>query len=258
MVPEEFESSLKISIEAFCKKNPVLCHLGLEPKEFESFVRSEHSISKDITNGLSLVARWKGRKEPLAFLFVSGFDLGSRTPAMESVLESNPKLKVMREWTEKNYETACIGSLLSNGLTLGSMTSGKSCYATLGGTYPGWEGQGLGKKLRMRAVQVARERGYNSLIVEPIHGGTRHIWTKYCGAEVIAELNFDDFRSPSKVLGERPTRAVEGSCSICQVLLRSSWKDTPLLSPFFIIRFVAQAGELKNAVRAVKWLVSGD
>ena len=33
-----------------------------------------------------------------------------------------------------------------------------------------------GKALRIRAVEVARKHGYNTLVVEPLHGATRHIW----------------------------------------------------------------------------------
>ena len=38
---------------------------------------------------------------------------------------------------------------------------------------PQTRGKGIGKALRLRAVEMARERGYNTLVVEPGHVATR-------------------------------------------------------------------------------------
>jgi len=247
MREDEFERALDIAANAFCTNNPVVSHLGLKVEEFKKFTRSEHSVECNVKSGLSLVARLKGQNKPMAFLFMSDFDLTSRTDEMDKLIEANPKLVVMREMTENIFELACMNAVLKgNGLCLGSMTSRtKTCWATLGGTFPGYEGRGLGKLLRKHAVEVARKLGYNSLLVEPIHGATRHIWTKYCRAEVMSQQNFDDFRSPSKILGECPTKGLKGNSTICQVLLRPSWIDVPLFAPFLIIRLLIQVGDIK-------------
>ena len=55
--------------------------------------------------------------------------------------------------------------------TTGSMTTGKTLHGAIGATAPGCDGRGVGKALRIRAVEVARERGYNSYVVlsTPLH-----------------------------------------------------------------------------------------
>ena len=247
MKENEFEIALDIAANAFVKNNPVVSHLGLSVEVFKKFTRSEHSIDCNVKSGLSLVARVKGDKKPMAFLFMSDFDLSARTQEMDEFIESNPKLKVMREMTENIFTKACMNACVGNGLCIGSMASKtKACWATLGGTFPGYEGRGLGKLLRKSAVELARKRGYNCLIVEPIHGGTRHIWTKYCHAKIMSEQTFEDFRSPSKILGEAPVKGVNGSSSICQVLLREpSWIDVPLFVLPQIVRLCVQLGDIK-------------
>merc|ERR1712048_68117 len=98
-----------------------------------------------------------------------------------------------------------------SGLAISSMLSGKTMHCIMGGTFPSVKSNGIGKALRLRAVEVAKERGMNTLIVEPGHGATRHIWTTYCGAKIISEVGFDSFKSKSGVLGEYPCKGVEGS-----------------------------------------------
>ena len=265
MKENEFYIALDIAANAFCKNNPVVSHLGIGRDVFKTFTRSEYSI-EDVKTGLCLVARLKGDErparlkgdeKPMAFLIMSDFDLTRRTSEMDLFIESNPKFKVMREMTENIFTKACLNALLGNGLCIGSMASRtKACWATLGGTFPGYEGRGLGKLLRKHAVELARKRGYNCLIVEPIHGSTRHIWTKYCRAEIMSEQPFEDFRSPSGILGESPMRGVHGSSSICQVLLREpSWIDSPFLALFQIIRICIQLGDFKPLFKYSGWLI---
>ena len=60
------------------------------------------------------------------------------------------------------------------------------------------------------------------------------------------EQTFEDFRSPSKILGEAPVKGVNGSSSICQVLLREpSWIDVPLFVLPQIVRLCVQLGDIK-------------
>ena len=79
MKESEFEIALDIAANAFVKNNPVVSHLGLSVEVFKKFTRSEHSIDCNVKSGLSLVARVKGDKKPMAFLFMSDFDVSART-----------------------------------------------------------------------------------------------------------------------------------------------------------------------------------
>merc|ERR1711869_67958 len=105
---------------------------------------------------------------------------------------------------EAVYRSACTKPL--SGLKLYSLASGKTLQVGMGGTFPAVNGKGLGKALRLAAVALARERGFNALIVEPGHGATRHIWTKHCGGKIRAEVPYDEVRSKGGALGEYPLR----------------------------------------------------
>ena len=122
----------------------------------------------------------------------------------------------------------------------------------MGGTFPGCDGKGLGKALRTRAVEVARERGFNTLLVEPGHGATRHIWTKHCDGQIRGEISADEFVSKSKVLGERPMAGVESqpgvvaTVSLCEVVIRDSIWDRGLFWPVAFVRLMLQDREAKK------------
>merc|ERR1712224_327538 len=95
-----------------------------------------------------------------------------------------------------------------------------------------------GKALRQRAVEVARDRMFRTVIVEPGHGATRHIWLKYCGGAIKAEVPFDTYRSRSC---SRPCEGVEGSLAICEIVVRESVFDGALFWPFFRLKLICQA-----------------
>ena len=57
-----------------------------------------------------------------------------------------------------------LGLGLFNGLHLGSLMNGKTLRCAMGGTMPNAEGKGMGKALRMRAVEIGRERNFNCVL----------------------------------------------------------------------------------------------
>lgn len=174
-----------------------------------------------------LVARSTVDNSPLAFLFLRVMDLSHDVP--DEVWDLHGGGRVLKEAIDHVYEKA-IASPWS-GLAISSMLSGKTMHAMMGGAFPGVKSRGMGKALRLRAVEVAKEHGMNTLIVEPGHGATRHIWTQHCGAKIISEIELDCVNSKSGVLGEYPLKGVEGTVSVAQVTIRKSIWDSCACRP---------------------------
>jgi len=229
MRPEEYEECLEIACAAFMSNNPLFISLEVTLEAFRAFARADIPREAAVDTGLSLVA--KGPQGTLkGFLFLRAMDITKLPP--KEIFEQHSGLVVIKEIAEHVYQRALCAPC--SGLRLGSMVRGKVLHAAMGGTLPSADGQGLGKALRLRAVEVARERGFNTLVVEPGHGATRHIWTKYCGGVIRAEEPLETFKSPSGVRGEFPAKGVEGTLSICEVVIRNSKWDTPVCWPFFL------------------------
>jgi len=224
---DEYERCVDIAAKAFTTDNPTVAHTGIPPEVFKRMARGDVPVKEAVESGLSLVARSTADGSPLAFLFLRVMDLSHDAP--EEVWDLHGGGRVLKEALDQVYEKA-IASPWS-GLAISSMLQGKTMHCMLGGTFPGVKSRGMGKALRLRAVEVAREHGMNTLIVEPGHGATRHIWTQHCGAKIISEIELDSFKSKSCVLGERPLRGVPGTISVAQVTIRKSIWDSSACWP---------------------------
>ena len=147
----------------------------------------------------------------------------------------HPGLQTLKELVMKAYDKAVM-----SGLKLGSLSSRRTLRCAMGGTMPAANGKGAGKALRLRAVEVARERGFNTLVVEPGHGATRHIWTKHCGGVIRAELTVAHYMDKH---GRLPLAGVEGSVSVCEVVVKRSVRDAAVLWPFMLARLALTAAK---------------
>ena len=246
MRPEEYTAAVDIACAAFCQDNPLVVHTQMPPDIYRQLVLQDISRASAVETGLSLVAR-DAEGAPQAFLFLQPTDFTHQPH--ESLWDLHPGLRVMYEMVAGVYDRA----LWPPGkIGLMSMCSGKTLHAAMGGTFPGCDGKGLGKALRTRAVEVARERGFNTLLVEPGHGATRHIWTKHCDGQIRGEISADDFVSKSKVLGERPMAGVESqpgvaaTVSLCEVVIRDWVWDRGLFWPVAFVRLMMQDSEAKK------------
>jgi hypothetical protein len=184
----------------------------------------------------------------MAFLFLGIMDLAPQLP--DEVFDMHGGLRVLMEQVESAYEKALRSPL--SGMSLKSMLSGKVMHCLMGGTFPGVKSKGIGKALRMRAVQVAKERGMNALVVEPGHEATRHIWTKYCGGQILSEVQSDSFKSKSGVLGEYPLKGVDGSVSVCQVVINKPIWDTCFCWPCSFVQLLALLNAKKKKANDAK------
>mmetsp|Transcript_23370 Transcript_23370/g.72793 ORF Transcript_23370/g.72793 Transcript_23370/m.72793 type:complete len:259 (+) Transcript_23370:164-940(+) len=232
MRADEYDVCLDMAVSAFLTNNPMFVHTKMPQDVFRRFAQGDCSREATVDSGLSLVAR-NADGSPIAFLFNKVADFSKTDPGQFSQL--HPCFSHMLEGMEKLYAEAVLKPL--SGLRLYSLTSGKTLHCALGGTLPAANGQGVAKALRLAAVELARKRGFNSLLVEPAHGATRHIWTKHCGARVQAELDFDTFRTAS---GEFPFAGVEGSISVCEVVVRKSCWDSAIFWPYYLKKLGAQ------------------
>ena len=73
------------------------------------------------------------------------------------------------------------------------------------------------------------------LLVEPAHGATRHIWTKYCGGIVRGEASSETFASKA---GDFPLKGSEQSVSVVEVVLRKVHRDAAVYKPFYLAKLV--------------------
>ena len=249
MRQDEYDACVELACVAFTTNNPCTVHTGVGMAAFRRFVLADCPREQVVSTGLSLVARGTGDGKPLAFLFLKTFALKQ----LPDAIFEHTGMQVSKELYEALYEDAVMAPL--KGMCLGSMTTGKTLHAAMGGTAPGAEGRGIGKALRARAVMVARERGYHTLVVEPFHPATRHIWVKHLGGDLKAERVLTTFVSKSRVRGERPYEGVGGTGSICEIVLRRAKRDWPVFWPFFLLRLVYQAGALANLKSAIAGLL---
>lgn len=227
---DEYTACVEVACDAFLTNNPAVVKLGIPREAWKAYTLADIPPELAVDTGLSLVAR-ADDGSVLAFLFLVVADL-SHTPPKE-VWDMHPGLRSLKEGVSQVYEKAVM-----NGLKLGSLTSGRTLRCAMGGTMPAVNGQGAGKALRLRAVEVARERCFNTLLVEPGHGATRHIWTVHCGGVIRAEVPLDDFVDKR---GQKPVAGVEGSLSVCEVVLQRSVRDAAMLWPLMLARLALTA-----------------
>ena len=169
MRADEYEHCIEIAAAAFNTNNPILKHAGLSEAHYRSYAIRSCSKAKCIDTGLSLVARsgTSSEGELLGFLFLKPFDPFEKPDA--ELLRQSRTIAGLIELVTGLYDKA-MGRM-----RVGSMATGKALSCPMGGTLPNVNGKGVGKALRLRACEVAQERGFNTLLVEPAHGATRHV-----------------------------------------------------------------------------------
>ena len=224
MMPEDYEQCVDIATSAFTTNNPICVHLGIPPDVYRKFVLADITQTAAVDTSLSLVARGPDGA-PVAFLFLVVADLFEEIP--KEVFEMHDGLQFLKDIIEATYEKA----LGPSSLGLGSLMRGKTLRCAMGGTIPAAGGKGAGKALRLRAVEVARERGFETLIVEPGHDATRHKWTKYCGGLIRAETQLDDFVPKKSGLS---CKGVKGTVAVCEVVVRPSAHNHSVLWPVYL------------------------
>lgn len=245
MFSEDYTQCVDIACAAFTSNNPVTVHLGTPAEAFRQLVHAEAPCAAAVGTGLSLVARG-GDGTLMAFLFLIPVE-DANMSLPEHIPRLHHGLAVMNEIIGTAYNTAMSRPV--GGLCLASLTGGKALRCAFGGTARNINGKGIGKALRLRAVEVARERGFRTLLVEPGHGATRHIWTAYCHGKIRAELPFDTFRASD---GEQPCKGVEGSLAVCEVVVRPRLWDHVAFRPLFFLRLMWQTGDWHGGVMAVR------
>jgi len=244
MRADEYERCVSIACEAFTSNNPVTVHLGTPPDAFRELVLAEVSCAAAVDSGLSLVARAEDGTL-MAFLFLVAVD-AAHMSLPEHIPKLHHGLATMAEIIDEAYDSAL---LRPGGLCLASFTTGQALRCAFGGTAPSVNGKGVGKALRLRAVEVARERGFRTLLVEPGHGATRHIWTAYCHGTIRAEIPFDTYTAKS---GGRPCKGVEGSLAVCEVVLRQSIWDHAVFRPMWLARLLWQMRDWHGVIRVLR------
>lgn len=232
MRADDYDRCIEIAADAFLTNNPAVKHLGISADAWKKFTRSDISRAAAVDSGLSLVARDKESGEILAFLFLVVCDFSKHPPP--EILDLHPGLQTFYDLMVKLYEDEIRTN--SGGLHIAPMVSGRALRCAMGGTSPAANGRGLGKALRLRAVEVARERKFRTLLVEPGHGATRHIWTVHCKGVIRAEVPFHSYKLKD---GTLPLGTVEGSVSICEIMLRPSWFwDSSFMRPFSLVKMI--------------------
>ena len=114
------------------------------------------------------------------------------------------------------------------------MFTGRAVRVCAGGT----KGEHQGKKLqgRMRAVflELAKERGFDRVVVETISPATEHIWRNKFGFTIRKQAAFRDFQNKA---GDLPLD-VDGNMTIFEkVLHRRPLVDGCCWCPFFCCGF---------------------
>ena len=227
MRDDEYERCIEVATHAFNTNNPIMKRAGLTEATYRRYAYQSCNKANCVDTGLSLVARSE-TGELLAFLFLKVFDPYEKHD--EDLKRQSRTIAGLFELVTGLYDNAVMESL-----RVGSMATGKALHCSMGGTLPDVNGKGAGKALRMRACEVARERGFNTLLVEPAHGATRHIWTKHCGGLVRAEQSSETFASKA---GDYPLKGSEQSVSIVEVVLRRTRRDWEMYRAFYIAKLM--------------------
>lgn len=228
MRADEYERCIDVASAAFNTNNPIMKRAGLSVEDYRQYALLSCSKAKSVDTGLSLVAR-SADGELLAFLFLKPFDPYQKTSDFDEMMRKSRITAGLIELVSGLYDNAILS------MSIGSMATGKALHCPMGGTLPSVNGKGAGKALRMRACEVALERGFNTLLVEPAHGATRHIWTKYCGGIVRGEASSETFASKA---GDFPLKGSEQSVSVVEMVLRKVHRDAAVYKPFYLAKMV--------------------
>lgn len=206
-----------------------------------SLAQAESTVEKTVDCGLSLVVRRLEDGAPVAFLFLSVVDPRTRVP--RRVQRLHPGIPVVIGAINTVYEKA-----LGAGLGVGSLVTGRTLHVDSGGTFPGHQGKGLGIALRLAAIEMARARGFNRLIVEAGHPATIHIWTKHCGFRALAAIDdLSEWRPPGKAWARAPREQLplfgcKEQVVLCELTLRPAARDSRCCLCCWVCRLLCMIG----------------
>mmetsp|Transcript_17571 Transcript_17571/g.39817 ORF Transcript_17571/g.39817 Transcript_17571/m.39817 type:complete len:290 (-) Transcript_17571:92-961(-) len=193
--PKDHPKVMEIATQVFCHQNDVLNFLGVSQEAWhEVEMYDSQGWERD---GLSLVARdLEAGGKIVAFLLATRLDLRKPPPDFTKALEISPSLVRLFEIDGANRFPAMFHREYRHA----SWLVGRSCRVAAGGTMAGYEGRGLGLRLREHLVQLARAKGYDAIQVETISVATQHIWNERLGFDILARVPFRDFRAPDASL----------------------------------------------------------
>jgi hypothetical protein len=184
---EDWQTVCELSAQAFTQNNPLTVHLGITPDEWQDMTRDEVDMKDAILH--SLVARRDEDGVIAAYLTCSVFDAKKMT-ANKVTFTGAPAIIV--DLVEQLYDK----SMGPGGLNLGAIVSGRCLHIANGGTNPSIESKGLGSALRSEAVRRAVVGGkFTTVIVEPGHPATCHIWLNKLNFRSVATILPSEFKS---------------------------------------------------------------
>lgn len=213
---EDYQEVVELDTQVFCEQNPVLKFLGVSPSAWHDV--EAYDTQGCLSSGLSLVARdLEADGKIVAFLMATHHDLRKPPPDFTSALKDSPSLGKFFEFDGR----VRWPGMFHEGYRHAAWFVGRSCRVAAGGTRAGYEGLGLGARLRARVVELARAKGYDVITVETIHSATQHIWSERLGFQVLSRAVFQDFRSHD---GSAPFKDMPGDTiemTVQQKVLRS-------------------------------------
>jgi len=231
MRAEDYERCVEIAVSAFTTNNKMCVNLGVPGEVYRTYAAASCSKRKCVDTGLSLVARSTEDGALMAFLFLKVFDL--RDSSSKKVAKASPAMAGLVEMVEQLYSKAIETGSPPAGLSIGSLASGKTLHCSMGGTLPIANGKGCGKALRIAAIEVCKARGLNTLLVEPAHDATKHIWLKHCGGVLRAEQSTETFVSKT---GQTPLKGGDQTVSVVEVVVRKALRDSVYFWPFYLVK----------------------
>jgi len=227
---DEWDRCVEMNSETFTTGNPLVKHLRISRDRWRRVMEGVASVEKTVDTGLSLVAL-DVNGQPLASLIMQAIDL--RVVADRSSWQEHFGVVVLMEIIKEMYQRSFSPSKLG----LGSMVAGLTLHVVSGDTLPAVQSKGLPVALREAAVKHARERGFNRMLVEAIHPATVHMWTDL-GFRTLSSTDVGDFTL--QVNGSKPCRGVAQRVALCELTLKSSFRDHIFMYPLNLTRLFSQ------------------
>ncbi len=170
------------------------------------------------TSGLSLVMRDR-ESDGKVVAFVLGQTFGEAKPkSLRQVRDLIRKYPLLWDYG------ACVLPVIIRsyskyffGRGLWSAVQKRVARLSAGGTRAGYEGRGLGMRLRAEFVELARNRGFERIVVETISPATCHIWGKL-GFSILGRKSWEDRRRRD---GSVPFNGIEGDFAVHELILKS-------------------------------------
>lgn len=195
MQPEDYETAVHLSSEAFTSNNPIVKHLGISAKDWKTIVMGETPKEEAIKH--SFVARRDTDGNIAAYLTLQKMDIKRLAKTPPNTIKGFDTIK-------ESIESLYWMAMTPGGLSIGPIVSGRTLHVANGGTNPGIGRKGLGKALRSYAVKYARDNGFAQVVVEPGHPATCHIWVNRLKFRKVAEL------LPSTIIAKDGSRPLKG------------------------------------------------